>query len=514
MSRFAILLGGDFSLHAARRTRRSPARASSPPTAASAMPQRSACVPELWTGDFDSVSDELAAAWPDVPREVFPAGQGQDRRRARRRGSARPRRDLAGAGRRLRRPARRSCRSCIWRWRCGWPRQGLPTLLTSGAQEGRPLLPGATSFDYARGTLFSILGFSELAGLSVDGARWPLDRVAMPFGSSLTISNEVTGDLTIELGSGRALLDRASLSRRIPTSDDGATAPQARRHPPHLRRHAAARRRGALGAARRPHRAGRPQRLRQVDAAEDRRRPDRAAGRRGVPPALGDRPLSAAGARPRRLRHGPRLCRVRSRPVRRSAPRHLSARSSRPDRRGEAGRALRRRGPPRRPCPGDRAAAGHPAARRADQPSRPRHHRMAGGRAQPLVLGADRHLARPPLPGARVARHRLARSRPDAPARQGFCAFRGMARHGAGGGRARAAQARPPDRARGALAALRRHRAAQAQHAPARRIADDAPALPRPSRRRGRGHDGRERRRRIRQAGDRGEGHRRRALAT
>ena len=61
----------------------------------------------------------------------------------------------------------------------------------------------------------------------------------------------------------------------------------------------------------------------------------------------------------------------------------------------------------------DRAAARHPAARRADQPSRPRHDRMAGRRAQPLDLGARRHLARPPLPRTRFARHGLARSRPD-----------------------------------------------------------------------------------------------------
>ena len=71
-----------------------------------------------------------------------------------------------------------------------------------------------------------------------------------------------------------------------------------------------------------------------------------------------------------------------------------------------------------------------------------------------------------------------------AAARQGFCAFRGVARHDPGGRRARAAQARAPDRARGTLAALRRHGAAQAQHAQARRTADDARQVPRPSRRR------------------------------
>jgi ATP-binding cassette subfamily F protein uup len=49
---------------------------------------------------------------------------------------------------------------------------------------------------------------------------------------------------------------------------------------------------------------------------------------------------------------------------------------------------------------------------------------------------------------------------------------------------------------------------AQAQHAPARRIADDAAALSRPSRCGGRRYDGGQRRGRIRQAGHRGEKHR------
>ena len=50
---------------------------------------------------------------------------------------------------------------------------------------------------------------------------------------------------------------------------------------------------------------------------------------------------------------------------------------------------------------------------------------------------------------------------------KGFGALRGLARPGARGRRARPPQARPPDRARGALAALWRHRAAQAQCAAA-----------------------------------------------
>jgi thiamine pyrophosphokinase len=161
--------------------------------------------PELWTGDFDSVSDELASAWPDVPREIFPAGK-----------------DKTDGELAVQAAIDRGATSLVLAGAFGGPRAdhaflhlalalrlaeaGLPTLLTSGAQEGCPLLPGATGFDFSAGTLFSVLGFSDLTGLSVSGARWPLDSITMAFGSSLTISNEVTRDLRIEIGSGRALL--------------------------------------------------------------------------------------------------------------------------------------------------------------------------------------------------------------------------------------------------------------------------------------------------------------------
>lgn len=51
-----------------------------------------------------------------------------------------------------------------------------------------------------------MLGFSELAGLTIKGGKWPLNDIEMAFGSSLTISNAVKGKLEISLGSGRALL--------------------------------------------------------------------------------------------------------------------------------------------------------------------------------------------------------------------------------------------------------------------------------------------------------------------
>jgi thiamine pyrophosphokinase len=83
---------------------------------------------------------------------------------------------------------------------------GYPVLLTSGAQEGHPLHTGSQHFDYEDRTLFSILGFTALSGLTVTGAKWPLESVDVAFGSSLTISNETRGRLGIVLGGGRAML--------------------------------------------------------------------------------------------------------------------------------------------------------------------------------------------------------------------------------------------------------------------------------------------------------------------
>ncbi|CAN7166733.1 thiamine diphosphokinase [Mesorhizobium sp. LjNodule214] len=162
-------------------------------------------MPELWVGDFDSVPADLPADLAAVPRHVFP-----------------PEKDQTDGELAISAALERGATSLVLAGAFGGKRAdhaflhlalavrlaegGMDVLLTSGAQEGTPLLPGKAGFDYADGTLFSVLGFSDLAGLSVTGAKWPLDHVEVAFGSSLTISNEVKGRLEIALGSGRALL--------------------------------------------------------------------------------------------------------------------------------------------------------------------------------------------------------------------------------------------------------------------------------------------------------------------
>lgn len=204
MSRFIILLGGEL----VRTPRLDRQVAGSRVIAADSGIRHAAALelmPELWLGDFDSAPAEFDPRFADVPREVFPTDKDKTDG------------ELAVAA-----ALERGATSLVLVGAFGGPRGdhaflhlamalklaevGTEVLLTSGQQEAHPLLPGTTSFDYEGGTLFSVLAFSELSGLTEEGAKWPLNGVEVPFGSSLTLSNEVRGSLRVSLGSGRALL--------------------------------------------------------------------------------------------------------------------------------------------------------------------------------------------------------------------------------------------------------------------------------------------------------------------
>jgi thiamine pyrophosphokinase len=204
MSRFAILLGGGL----VRTPRLSAQIAGARVIAAdSGIGHASALevVPELWVGDFDSVPPVLPAHYADIPRKTFPSAKDQtdgELAIAEALGFGATSLVLCGAfgGQRADHEFLHLALAVQL------AEAGIEVSLTSGAQEGFPLLPGTTEFDYEDGTLFSILGFSELFGLSVEGAKWPLDSVEVAFGSSLTISNETRGHLRISLERGRAVL--------------------------------------------------------------------------------------------------------------------------------------------------------------------------------------------------------------------------------------------------------------------------------------------------------------------
>ena len=204
MSRFIILLGGKLV-----RTPRLDAQMAGARVIAADAGMNHAktlgVMPELWVGDFDSVTPETEAEFAAVPQNRFP--QDKDNTDG----------ELAVAE-----ALKRGATSLVLAGAFGGPRadhaflhvalairrakEGLPVIITSGEQEAHPLLPGSRDFDFEDGTQFSILGFSHLSGVSVMGAKWPLDSVEVPFGTSLTLSNEVRGDLRISLAVGRALL--------------------------------------------------------------------------------------------------------------------------------------------------------------------------------------------------------------------------------------------------------------------------------------------------------------------
>ncbi|PWK76401.1 thiamine diphosphokinase [Aminobacter sp. AP02] len=213
MTRFTILLGGEL-FRTPRLDRQVAGRRVIAADAGIRHATTLELTPELWLGDFDSVPTDLDQRFASLPRETFP--QDKDKTDG----------ELAIAA-----ALDRGATSLVLVGAFGGPRAdhaflhlalalrlaeaGTEVLLTSGRQEAHPLLPGTKSFDYADGTLFSVLAFSELSGLSEAGAKWPLNNVDVPFGSSLTLSNEVRGTLRVSLGSGRALL----LAHPFPASD-------------------------------------------------------------------------------------------------------------------------------------------------------------------------------------------------------------------------------------------------------------------------------------------------------
>lgn len=204
MSRFSILLGGDLT-PTPRLARQMAGTRVIAADAGIAHAVALGVMPELWVGDFDSVPDILTDRLAGVPRRAFPAEK-----------------DKTDGELAIDAALDYGATSLILVGAFGGVRgdheflhlaiamrmaaAGYPVLLTSGAQEGHPLHTGSQTFDYEDRTLFSILGFTALSGLSVTGAKWPLDSVDVAFGSSLTISNETRGRLAIVLGDGRAML--------------------------------------------------------------------------------------------------------------------------------------------------------------------------------------------------------------------------------------------------------------------------------------------------------------------
>lgn len=162
-------------------------------------------IPELWVGDFDSSASGLLEHWRKVERQPHPpqkaATDGEIAVSVALERGARGLRLLGALGGERSDHALQHFMQAVQ-----LAGAGIETHLSSGAEEAWPLLPGRLDLDLPSGSLFSVVGLTELAGLSIDGARYPLRDFNLPFGSSRTISNVAEGPVRLTLRSGQGML--------------------------------------------------------------------------------------------------------------------------------------------------------------------------------------------------------------------------------------------------------------------------------------------------------------------
>lgn len=161
--------------------------------------------PELWLGDFDSTPDALKEQYKHVQTMTF------DRQKA-----------MSDGALAVQTALEKGASSVVFLGALGGTRNdhtiavmhqmmqlhkaGVETMMTSGLEECWPLDEGEFEIELPKGSLFSILPFEDLEGLSISGAEYPLDNIKTGFGSTLTLSNVSQGLTKVSLIKGSALL--------------------------------------------------------------------------------------------------------------------------------------------------------------------------------------------------------------------------------------------------------------------------------------------------------------------
>jgi thiamine pyrophosphokinase len=166
---------------------------------------------DCWLGDFDSTTPDMARHYAHLPRKVFPADKDKtDGELAIDEGIARGADQfvLVGAF-----GGARTDHALLHNFQAlALARLGYDVVLTNGLEEAVPLLPGTNTFQLARDTQFSVIGFGPLHGVTIEGAKWPLTDRNVEIGSSLTLSNVALGPVTVSIKSGEALFIAGSLA--------------------------------------------------------------------------------------------------------------------------------------------------------------------------------------------------------------------------------------------------------------------------------------------------------------
>jgi len=202
MTRFVVLLGGDLTATRRLKSQIQKARIIAA-DGGMAHAETLGLTPELWVGDFDSTPDDLAERHKSVPRHAFPAEKdktdGEIAVDEAMRLGAREIVMVGGLGGQ----ADHALAHLGLILRLG--RRRVAAFITSGEEEAYPILNGTHHFDVPRGSRFSVVPFTDLAGLDLEGVKWPLTNRSVPLGSSLTVSNVAMGPVTVKLSQGYAV---------------------------------------------------------------------------------------------------------------------------------------------------------------------------------------------------------------------------------------------------------------------------------------------------------------------
>lgn len=161
--------------------------------------------PEVLVGDFDSVTPGLLAAYPALPTQRYPTDKDQL--------------DLELAiDYALARGATRFCLAGVLGDRLDQllaalfiaarlRQAGYPVSLHGDRQDAYILQGERLQLELAPQTLFSVLSLTPEATLSITGARYPLARATVSYGTGLGVSNRVVAaPLTVAVHSGQIAL--------------------------------------------------------------------------------------------------------------------------------------------------------------------------------------------------------------------------------------------------------------------------------------------------------------------
>ncbi|MBK1865671.1 thiamine diphosphokinase [Aestuariivirga sp. YIM B02566] len=202
MTRFVVLLGGDLTATSRLASQIQKARIIAA-DGGMAHAEPLGVEPELWVGDFDSTSEDLAERHKDVTRHAFPAEKdktdGEIAVDEAIKLGAREIVLVGGLGGQTDHAA--SHLGLILKL----GRRRVYSFITSGTEEAYPILNGTHHFDLPPGSRFSVVPFTDLAGLDLEGVKWPLVNRSVPLGSSLTVSNVALGPVTVRLNQGYAV---------------------------------------------------------------------------------------------------------------------------------------------------------------------------------------------------------------------------------------------------------------------------------------------------------------------